>query len=145
MCPSQFNEYKMLNPVAYQYQETVVHTLPRQVSHTAEQIMIRDLKSLIEEDFEQAQTRIHKWNKLTTVERVLEYLTKLSTQIVIAQRLMRTPERLTAEQAAKLIVLWKCARRRDIKDYFKKLAQTKKEEKNGMWLSEKSSLLSDFR
>jgi len=120
---------QVLNPGGYQYQEGVVRTLPRQpVTVTAEQSMIRDLKSLIEEDFEQAQNRIHKWNKLTTEERVIDYLAKLSTQIVIGQRLIQNTERATAEQAAKLIVLWKCARRRDIKDYFKKLSQTKKEE-----------------
>lgn len=77
------------------------------------------LSSGIEADFEEAEENIIAWQKFTEEKRVEEYLTKLLTQVKIALRVISTPERITEPHAKKLIILWKCAIRKDVKDYFK--------------------------
>jgi len=89
-------------------------------------LTIGSVKALVEEDLEVTQQSISDWKQLADNEQIQEYLSKLSAQITIAQRLLQNPDHLNSEQVGKLITLWKCARRRDVKDYFKNISETRR-------------------
>jgi hypothetical protein len=97
------------------------------VSDILERRIVMNQSNLIKQTFEETKETVDQWmEKFTLQPHITEYLKKLILQIGFAMNLLST-QPIPDEKCVKIIALWKCARRRDVIDYFKKLNANQKQ------------------
>lgn len=89
--------------------------------------VVENCKQIFLDTFAEEKEKIEDdWLKKYTLEtHVIEYLQKLLLQMSIATTVLNQSEPWTHSQCVKMIALWKCAKRLDVRKYFKKLAARK--------------------
>jgi hypothetical protein len=114
--------------------EGVIHTVESPEVRTVKKrckFFLADFEDLKEkiEGKEGTKSKVGWLVEFSPIENhVKEYLEKLQAQMGFAIKILKQSDPWTHEQCVKIIELWNCAQRRDVKEYFKKLADKKAKE-----------------